>query len=90
MAIDIDKVTLWAEQGFGAEQPDPNMYNPPSSRCSVHGHGGFSWNRMIDLNFHFLHAWAHEEDRPANSANPQPFTRPVRTGASPSSASSSA
>ncbi|APR77993.1 Hypothetical protein A7982_03340 [Minicystis rosea] len=74
MAIDIDKVTLWAEQGFGVKQPDPNMYNPSKFSLLFHGHGGVSWNKIIDLNFHVLHAWAKEEDRTANSANPQPFT----------------
>lgn len=76
MAIDIDKVTLWAEEGFGAKQPDPNMYNPSKFSLLFHGHGGLSYNRMVDFNFHVLHAWAHEEDRPANASGgaSQPFT----------------
>src|SRR5262249_41556541 len=58
MAIDIDKVTLWAEEGFGVKQPDPNMYNPSKFSLLFHGHGGVSWNQHLALNFHFLHAFA--------------------------------
>jgi hypothetical protein len=66
IAIDVDKVTLWAEEGFGAKQPDPSMYNPAKFSLLAHGHGGLTFNRMLSFNFHFLYAWAQEEDRPAN------------------------
>jgi hypothetical protein len=68
-SIDVGKVNLWAEEGFGAKQPDPNMYNPSKFSLLAHGHGGLTWNRMVSFNFHFLYAWAQEEDRPANSMN---------------------
>jgi hypothetical protein len=66
MAIDIGKITLWAEEGFGGKQSDPNMYNASRFSLLAHAHGGLSWDRKVNFNFHFLYAWAQEEDRPAN------------------------
>jgi hypothetical protein len=74
MAIDVDKVTLWAEEGFGVKQPDPSAYNPAKFSMLGHAHVGLSWNKTLDVNFHFLYAWAQEEDRPANITGMQPFT----------------
>jgi hypothetical protein len=66
IAIDIGKVTLWAEEGFGGKQPDPNVYNASRFSLLGHAHGGLSWDRKVNFNFHFLYAWAQEEDRTAN------------------------
>jgi hypothetical protein len=63
MAIDVDKVTLWAEEGFGVKQPDPSEYNPAKFSLLAHGHAGLTWNRTLSFNLHFLYAWAQEEDR---------------------------
>jgi len=73
IAIDIDKITLWAEEGFGGKQPDPNAYNPSRFTLLTHLHGGASWNKILSLNVHFLYAWAKEEERPANVMGMQPF-----------------
>ncbi len=74
MAIDVDKFTLWAEEGFGAKQPDPSAYNPAKFSLLAHAHAGLTWNKTLDINFHFLYAWAQEEDSPANITGVQPFT----------------
>lgn len=66
LAIDIDKLTLWAEEGFGGKQPDPSMYNAAKFSLLVHGHAGLSYNRIFTFGFHVLHTFAHEEDRLAN------------------------
>jgi hypothetical protein len=72
MAIDIDKTTLWAEQGFGVKQPDPSAYNPAKFTMLAHAHAGLTYNRMLSVNFHVLHAFAQEEDRQSN-VTPLPF-----------------
>ncbi len=66
LSIDVDKVTLWAEEGFGVKQPDPSMYNPAKFSMLAHGHAGLAFNHMLSFNFHFLYAWAQSEDEPAN------------------------
>jgi hypothetical protein len=66
VSIDVDKVTLWAEEGFGVKQPDPSTYNPAKFSMLAHGHGGLTYNHMLSFNFHFLYAWAQSEDEPAN------------------------
>ncbi len=63
MEIDLGKVTLWGEQGFGAKQPDPNKYNNAKFTLLAHGHGGVRWNDTLALGVHLMHAWANEEDR---------------------------
>ncbi len=63
MEIDVDKFTLWGEQGFGAKQPDPNKYNNAKLTLLAHGHVGASWNKTLELGVHVLHSWANEEDR---------------------------
>jgi hypothetical protein len=72
LSIDVGKFNLWAEEGFGVKQPDPNVYNPSKFSLLAHGHGGINWNKMVSLNLHFLYAWSQEEDREANGT--QPFT----------------
>jgi hypothetical protein len=63
MEIDVGKVTLWGEQGFGAKQPDPNKYNNAKFTLLAHGHAGVRWNKTLELGVHVLHSWANEEDR---------------------------
>lgn len=63
LELDVDKFTFWAEQGFGAKQPDPSAYNPSKFTMLAHGHAGMKWNRMVDVGLHVLHAWSSEEDR---------------------------
>jgi hypothetical protein len=63
MEIDINKVTLWGEQGFGAKQPDPNKFNNAKLTLLAHGHAGVRWNKTLELGVHLLHSWANEEDR---------------------------
>ena len=82
MAIDVDKVTLWAEEGFGVKQPDPNAYNPAKFTMLAHAHAGLTYNRMLSFNFHVLYAWAQEEDRSANVTGMAPKTQPRDSAAS--------
>jgi hypothetical protein len=63
MEIDIGKVTLWGEEGFGVKQPDPNKYNNAKLTLLAHGHAGVRWNNTLELGVHVLHSWANEEDR---------------------------
>jgi hypothetical protein len=76
MSIDVDKMTLWAEEGFGVKQPDPNVYNPAKFSLLAHAHGGLAYNRILSFNFHFLYAFAQSEDEPANLAGTGVTTQP--------------
>jgi hypothetical protein len=75
VSLDVGKVNLWAEEGFGAKQPDPKMYNPGKFSLVGHGHGGLTWNQILSFNFHFFYAFAQEEDRPAQV--PMGLTQPT-------------
>lgn len=61
--IPIDKWTINLEHGFGVNRPDPSIHN--TSRFSVlnHAHAGVDWNETVELNFHYLAAYAMEENR---------------------------
>lgn len=62
MEIDIDKTTLWAEEGFGAKQPDPNVYNTANFTLLGHGHAGLKWNNTLEFSAHVLYSWSQQED----------------------------
>jgi hypothetical protein len=61
--IDVGKVTLWAEEGFGGKQPDPNPYNATNFTLLAHGHAGLKWDRMLAVSAHFLYSWAQDSDQ---------------------------
>jgi hypothetical protein len=63
LELDVGKVTLWAEEGFGGKQPAPSIYNTAKFTLLQHLHAGVSYDKIIDLGVHHLHSWAAEEDR---------------------------
>lgn len=63
LEIDIGKVTLWGEEGFGAKQPDANIYNTAKFTMLQHLHGGIRYDNLIDVSVHHMHSFAAEEDR---------------------------
>jgi hypothetical protein len=63
LEIDLGKTTLWAEEGLGAKQPNPSIYNNARFTMLQHLHAGLSYNKFIDVSLHHLHSWAQEEDR---------------------------
>jgi hypothetical protein len=63
MEIDVGKLTLWGEEGFGAKQPDPSIYNNARFTLLQHIHGGLGYNKWVDLSVHHLYSWTQEEDR---------------------------
>jgi hypothetical protein len=88
LELDVGRTTLFVEEGFGAKQPDPNPYNTGKFTLLAHAHAGLKWNRVVDVGFHAMHAWAREEDRDnsgtnnfcisqygCEDANGNPFTR---------------
>jgi hypothetical protein len=61
--IDVNKLTLYAEEGFGAKRPNPSVYNNARFTLLHHLHGGASWDKTIDVSVHHLYSWTQEEDR---------------------------
>ena len=63
VAIPIKKFTINLEHGFGVNRPDPSIYNTSRFTVLNHAHAGFEWNDIVEFNFHYLGAYALEEDR---------------------------
>lgn len=63
MEVDVGKLTLWGEEGFGGKQPTPSIYNNAKFTLLQHLHAGASYDKLIDVSLHHLHSWAQEEDR---------------------------
>jgi len=63
IAIPVKKFTINLEHGFGVNRPNPSIYNTSRFTMLNHAHVGFEWNNLIELNLHYLAAYAMEEDR---------------------------
>ncbi len=63
MEIDVGKVTLWGEEGFGGKQPDPNPYDGTNFTLVAHGHAGLKWDRTLFISAHVLYSWAQDSDQ---------------------------
>jgi len=63
MEIDVGKTTLWAEEGFGGKQPDPNVYNPANFTLLGHAHAGLKWDRTLEFSTHVLYSWSQDQDQ---------------------------
>lgn len=72
LEIDVGKVTLWGEEGFGAKQPNPSVYNNARFTLLQHLHAGLSYDKIVDVSLHHLHSWAAEEDRDGATLTNQP------------------
>lgn len=81
MELDLGKLTLWGEEGFGAKQPDPSVYNNAKFTLLTHFHGGLIWDKSINVNLHLLHSWEHEEDRDGTTLKDLPDGSLTVTGA---------
>ena len=63
LAIPIKKFTVNLEHGVGVNRPDPSIFNTSRFTILNHAHIGFDWNDLVDFKFHYLAAYAMEEDR---------------------------
>ncbi|KIG13987.1 hypothetical protein DB30_07403 [Enhygromyxa salina] len=63
VAIPIKKFTINLEHGFGVNRPNPSIYNTSRFTVLNHAHAGVEWNDKVEFNFHYLAAYAMEEDR---------------------------
>jgi len=58
------------EHGVGAARPDPSQWNTARFTLLHHAHAGVSYKELVELDFHYLTAWAQEEDRENEAENP--------------------
>lgn len=59
----LGKFTLGVEHGVGATRPDPSIYNAARFTLLHHAHASLDWRNDVEVGFHYLHAFAREEDR---------------------------
>src|SRR5690606_22975898 len=59
MAIDLGVSTLTFEGGFGAKQPNPEMFNRARFTPMAHIHA-FYKNVAMELGLHAMYAWADQ------------------------------
>ncbi|MEE9384366.1 MAG: hypothetical protein V3V08_13260 [Nannocystaceae bacterium] len=73
--IPVKALTITLEHGVAAKRPDPETYTMSRFTLLNHAHLGVKYRQLVDVNFHYLTAWAAEEDRDfesplASEANP--------------------
>lgn len=73
--LPVRSLTFSVEHGVGATRPDPNEYAMSRFTLLHHAHAGVAYRKLIDFNFHYLTAFAAEEDRPgeADAAETKPL-----------------
>lgn len=54
---------LWIEHGIGATRPDPQQYNAARFTLLHHVHLGFRYQKKLEFNVHWLHAFSREANR---------------------------
>lgn len=59
----VKKFTIGIEHGIGATRPDPSVYNPARFTVLNHAHASVDWRDDVEVGFHYLYAFAREEDR---------------------------
>jgi hypothetical protein len=66
--IDIGKLTLWAEEGFGGKRPNPSVYDNARFTLLHHEHAGARYGKEVEFGLHHLYAWSQEEARAGQTA----------------------
>ncbi|MBC8072178.1 MAG: hypothetical protein IAG13_27910 [Deltaproteobacteria bacterium] len=59
----LNKFVLGLEHGLGATRPDPSVYNAARFTLLNHAHASLEWRNDVEVGFHYLQAFAREEDR---------------------------
>ena len=80
LELPVKKFNLWFEHGLGATRPHPSVWNTSRFTLLHHAHAGTQWNDIIDVGFHYLHAFAQEEDRDGDMTPDLPDGRMIVLG----------
>ena len=62
--------TLALDHGFGANRPDPSVWNPSRFSLVHHAHAVVRYRNIVEVGGHYVNSWAQEDLRPTDPANP--------------------